>query len=381
MTILLTGGGTGGHITPLLAVARELKRLQPTVRIVYVGERGSALGELTSGHEAIDARYAIWAGKYRRYHGESFMSKLRDVKTLFLNVRDVFYFLAGTVQSWLLLRKIRPDIVLLKGGFVGVPVGLAAAAQGIPFVTHDSDAIPGLANRLVSRWAAMHAVAMAPEQYAYPPAKTQQVGVLVDAHFTEVDAASQAAMKTQVGVPPEAVMLLVTGGSSGAVRLNEALTRIAPTLLQEYPELHIVHQTGKGKHAVYGAYAHDRLHVLEFMHPMYVFTGAADIVVARASANTVAELGVQHKAVIVVPSPFLAGGHQLKNARLLADAHAAVVVSETEEGTDAVALLAAVRTLLNEPAQRAALAQRLHALSRADAAARLAGLLLSLHER
>lgn len=376
MTIVLTGGGTGGHITPLLAVAKELKSLEPGVRIVYIGEQGSAFTELTADNPDIDEVRTVLAGKFRRYHGQSWLTRLLDVKTNLLNIRDLFYFLIGTVQSYLLLKRIKPQAAFLKGGFVGVPVGLAAAACKVPFVTHDSDVIPGLANRLVGRWARLHAVAGAAEEYAYPPAATRQVGVIVESHFSPVGAKQQDAFKQQIGAPTEARILLVTGGSSGAQRINEAIVTIADSLLSDYQDLLIVHQAGKGKSGCYGTYTHPRLEVLEFMRPMYAYTGAADVVVARASANTLAELGTQQKAVIAVPSQYLAGGHQLRNAEWLARHEAALTVVEQGDNLDATELDDAIRQLLDNAKQRQELAANLSTLTIPDAARQLAVILL-----
>lgn len=377
-TIVLSGGGTGGHITPILAVAHELKKQDPTIRTVYIGERGGKFQELTDTHEAIDQTYAIFAGKFRRYHGQSKLRQIFAVRTNLLNIRDLFYFAIGTVQAWFLLAKIKPSTVFLKGGFVGVPVGLSAATRHIPFMTHDSDALPGLANRIVSRWAKLHAVAMPVETYVYPKDKTVQVGVLVESAFQRVTPEIQKDFKQQISVPADKQMLLITGASSGANKVNIAMTKIADKLLQDFPELYIVHQAGKGKAGVYGSYTHERLTVLEFMRPMYVYTGAADVVVARASGNTIAELGTQGKAVIAVPNPELAGGHQTKNADALVRANAAIIVKEDASSTDEQALDAAIRSLLTDKEQAQKLADSLHAITLSGAAAKLASHLLKL---
>lgn len=380
-TIVLTGGGTGGHITPILAVAHELKKKQPDLRIVYIGERDSKFAELTAMHEAIDEVYTIFAGKFRRYHGQSLFTRVFDVKTNLFNIRDLLYFGIGTIQSWFLLGKIKPTAALLKGGFVGVPVGLAAAARKVPFVTHDSDALPGLANRIVSRWAAMHATALPGDEYNYPKDKVMQVGVLLEPHFTEVSEAEQGAFKSQLNLPTDKPLLLITCGSSGAQRINEAVVKNVDKLLADYPDLRIIHQVGKGKQDVYGSYQHDRLVVLEFMRPMYAYTGAADVVVARASANTIAELGAQTKPVIVVASPFLSGGHQLMNAERWEKLDAVVSVPESANATDELRLDGAIRELLSDETKRRALALRLHEITITDAAAKLADILLQLKKQ
>jgi UDP-N-acetylglucosamine--N-acetylmuramyl-(pentapeptide) pyrophosphoryl-undecaprenol N-acetylglucosamine transferase len=375
---VLTGGGTGGHITPIIAVAHELKRLQPDCHIVYIGERGGVFMDLVHESGVIDETRAIWAGKLRRYHGESWLRRLLDVKTNFFNIRDAVHIGLGIVQSWFLLGQLKPDIILLKGGFVGVPVGLAAALRKLAFVTHDSDVQPGLANRMVSKWAACHAVAAPVNEYRYPAEKTIQVGVLVGPQFVPVTDDIQKSYKEQLRVPVEVPLLLITGGSTGAQRLNAAMTKVAPGLLGDYPDLRIIHQTGKGKAGAYAAYVHDRLQVVEFMNPMYVYTGAADIVVSRSGANAVAELGVQGRALIVVPNPLLTEGHQLKNAAQLVAAGAAISISETADATNEAELDDAIRKLLNEPELRKALASQLHAVTIMDAAQRLANVLIKL---
>src|SRR5690606_13564925 len=159
----------GGHISPLLAVAHELKKIEPDARLDYVGERGGKFKRLVLEDTSIDEARFILAGKFRRYHGESWLRRLLDVRTNLLNIRDALYTLIGFCQSvWLLLRR-RPDVVFIKGGYVGVPIGLAAALLKVPFITHDSDAVPGLANRVVGRWARLHATGMPEKFYDYPP--------------------------------------------------------------------------------------------------------------------------------------------------------------------------------------------------------------------
>lgn len=171
----MTGGGSGGHITPILAVAHELKKLAPDTHIIYIGQQGDTFGTVVAEHELIDEVHTIAAGKFRRYHSEG-LKQLLDLKTMWLNLRDGFRVVKGLVQSYRLLGDLKPDMVFCKGGFVGVPVGLSAALRHIPYVTHDSDAIPGLANRVIAKWAALHAVALDPSLYPYPVERTVNVG-------------------------------------------------------------------------------------------------------------------------------------------------------------------------------------------------------------
>lgn len=378
MKVVLTGGGTGGHITPLLAVAHELKRLHPSVQLVYVGEHGGKFAEMTANNPDIDEIYAVFAGKFRRYHGESWLRRFFDVQTNLLNLRDVLYLAIGTVQAIFLMRRLRPDVVLLKGGFVGVPAGLASALWKIPFVTHDSDALPGLANRLVAKWAKYHATAFPADDYNYPKSRVKHVGVLVSHAHKAVSAEQQAAFKREIDVPPTDKLLLVTGGSSGAAKINQGIKAIVRELLQDYPDLYVVHQAGKGNEDLYEGFEHERLRVAGLLFPLYQYTGAADLVVTRAGGNAMAELGVQGRACVIVPNPILTGGHQTKNAKAFAEQGAAVVVEETTLARSIGDFDKIIRELLRDDARRAQLGRALQKMTIPDATQKLAVLLVEV---
>jgi UDP-N-acetylglucosamine--N-acetylmuramyl-(pentapeptide) pyrophosphoryl-undecaprenol N-acetylglucosamine transferase len=375
---MLTGGGTGGHITPLIAVAEELKSIRPEAFIVCVGERGGKFAHLTAQIPCIDQNKTIFAGKFRRYHGESWIQKLMDVGTNLLNARDAILVCVGILQSIVLMRRVNPSVVFLKGGFVGVPIGLAAAFWRIPIVTHDSDALPGLANRIISRWAKIHATGMPAEFYKYPKDKVRHVGVLVGKNYKPVSDGQRIAFRRELGFPEKGRLLFITGGSLGSQRLNAAVQGWMQEILTLHPDLTVVHQVGKGNGELYGSFTHDRLHVLEFLDGMHRYSGAADLIVTRAGANTIAEFGVQGKACIVVPSPFLAGGHQLKNGDFLTKSHAALVIDEAKIVADPSILSEAVEGLLDNPIARVKLSAQLELLAVPDAANRLATLLLEV---
>ena len=382
MTILVSGGGSGGHITPILAVAHELKLLQPDCRVVYVGERGGKFQSLTEGQSDIDEVHSIFAGKFRRYHGESWLKRIIDVYTNLKNLRDALYVGLGYLQSFRLLGKVKPDVVFLKGGYVGLPIGLASATRHIAFVTHDSDALPGLTNRLVARWAAVHATGMPAEYYTYPAESQRYTGVLVGEQFKLVDDDLKLKYRKELKLPVDSVVLVVTGGSLGAERLNAAFGQIVEELLLKYPKLVVIHQVGKGKTGLYEKLDYgDRLVELEFMQGMERYTGSADVVITRAGANTLAELGVQGKACVVVPNPLLTAGHQLKNAEYLVSHQAVLAVGEDTFSNDNSALLSAIEELLNQPAKREELGTKLHSLTKPQAAKELAQILIDAADR
>lgn len=323
------------------------------------------------------------AGKLRRYHGEG-LRQLLDIKTMAKNIRDMAYVVVGLGQSFRLLREIQPSMIFIKGGFVGVPVGLAAAMQHIPYVTHDSDALPGLANRIIARWARIHAVALPKEVYRYPASKTVTVGVPLMHHYRPLKPAEVRAVRKQIGVDPTAKMILVTGGGLGAQRLNDAFARCVPDILERYPDAAIVQIAGRSHETRLRQYykrelpaaVQKRVMVRGFITDMHLYSGAADVVITRAGATSMAEFAAQRKACIIVPNPLLTGGHQLKNAQVLADRKAAVVVSEAKLRIDDRALLPPLVELLDNPQRATQLGKRLGELDTGDSAKRLAMLLL-----
>lgn len=383
MKIVMTGGGSGGHITPILAVAHELKKTHPDTHIIYIGQRGDAFGQIVADNELIDETHIVSAGKLRRYHGEG-LRQLLDIRTLVLNIRDGFRVIAGLWQSYRLLSSLKPDVIFCKGGFVGVPVGLAAAYLHIPYITHDSDAIPGLANRIISRWAAKHAVALEPSLYPYPAEKTVNVGVPVASQYRLVDANEQKRLRAEIGLSGYKQVVLVTGGGLGAARLNHAVVKAAPELLRRFPRLAIVHTTGKQhEQVVTEAYKASlqptdlsRIRVIGYTKELYKYSGAADIVVARGGATNLAELATQAKACIIVPNPLLTGGHQLKNAVAYEQKGAIVSIDEKKLQDNHELLLTALERLLDDPEQQKHLSNQLHAFARDDSVRDLAALLI-----
>ncbi len=383
MTVILTGGGSGGHITPILAVAAELKRLQPKTRVIYIGQTGDKLGDIPAADPSIDEVFTVRAGKFRRYHGEGW-KQLLDLPTLVKNIRDMFYVLIGLHQSRTLLKKLQPDIVFIKGGFVGVPVGLAAARLHIPYITHDSDAIPGLANRIIARWATTHAVALPEEVYTYPSNKTIATGIPLQKDFVPVTAALRKSYRTDITVPESAKLLFIIGGGLGSQRVNRAVSEAVPHLLEEFKDLYVVHVVGRANEADMQQYyqetltpvRQDRVRVFGFIDDVYHYSGAANIVITRAGATNLAEFALQGKACIVIPSPFLTGGHQLKNAQYLAAQGAAQVLDEVELTADPNRLAKQVSKLLRDPTQQRDLGVHLQAFAKPQATRDIARLIL-----
>ncbi len=381
----MTGGGSGGHITPVLAVARELKKIRPDAVIEYISQTGDPLADVAEQDKNIARMYSVRAGKFRRYHGEG-LKQLLDVETLYKNLRDAIFVLVGIVQSYVLLGKLRPDVIFTRGSFVSVPVCLAARLRGIPYITHDSDAIPSLANRIIASGARLHAVAMPKEVYNYPPDKTVTVGVPISDNFRMVAGQELAGLRAQLGLEDATDVLLVTGGGNGAQRINTAAVACVPELLKRYPGLYVVHVAGRlEEQEVRRQYKQElppkeqkRVVVKGFVGNMHQYSAAADVVVTRAGATTMAEFAVQAKACVVVPAPHLTGGHQLKNAQVLADRKAVRLVADATLQDDPHALMPPLTDLFDHPEKIAALGKKLAQLAQPNAAHLLAVVLLEV---
>ncbi len=385
MNIILTGGGSGGHITPVLAVAHELKVQSPDCRVTYIGQKGDDLLDIVQANASVDAVSTIYAGKLRRYSGEGWR-QLLDIKTQFLNIRDVFLTIYGVGQSYFLLGRIRPAVVFTRGGFVSVPVAVAARLRGIPYITHDADTVPSLANRLIARWAAIHAVALPVEVYPYPKEKTVQVGIPAGAAYAPVSEASQAQFRHELELDDYQQIVLVTGGGNGARMLNECAVANTRYLLSIYPDLAIIHFAGRSLEAetaaAYDALdlgkARSRVRVYGFAADFYRYSGAADLIVARGGMGSLTEFALQQKACVIVPSKQLSWN--VKNSRVLAQRGAVVELTE-DQAEQPERLGRTIRDLLDHPEKRIELGRKLATLARPTAAHDLAAIVLQCGER
>ncbi len=385
MKIVMTGGGSGGHITPLMAVAKEIKQQVADAECIYIGQRGDVFGEVVAENAIIDQTFTVQAGKFRRYHGKGWKQFVHP-ETLWLNVRDGFKVIAGIFQAIALIWRIKPDVLFCKGGFVGVPIGLAAAILRVPYVTHDSDAIPGLANRLIARWATCHAVALDIKSYPYPAEKSVSVGVPINNNYHSIDTQEKRAERVRLGLDHYRNIVLVTGGGLGAQRLNEAVIAYAKDILEDLPETCIIHATGQLHEAECSALytklltksQRSQVIVRGFVNNLHEYSAAADIVVARGGATSFAELALQAKPCIIVPNPYLTSGHQIKNAVAYERKHAIVCVQEADLDAEPKLLAKKIIALLSDTKKQASLSHAIASFARPDSTNKLASLLIDV---
>ena len=317
------------------------------------------------------------AGKFRRYHRISWWRQLLDIGTVLQNVRDLFYTFYGVLQSLVLLWRFKPDVVFTKGGFVCVPLGFAAHLLRIPLVIHDSDAHPGLANRILARWATSIGTGSPLEDYNYPKGRAHYVGIPVNRTFRPVTGREQQKLKDLCGLhDTKKPLVVVTGGGLGARNINRAIVAIAPKLLEKAA---IVHITGD---ATYQETIERAPEHVDYIVKPFISTGlaplfgAADVVVSRAGATTMQELAAMAKAVVLVPNPLLTGGHQLKNAAVYDKAGAVMVVDEDRLVVNPLLLQKAIGQLIGDAGKRERLGKRLHDFARPDAAVDMAALIV-----
>jgi UDP-N-acetylglucosamine--N-acetylmuramyl-(pentapeptide) pyrophosphoryl-undecaprenol N-acetylglucosamine transferase len=366
-------------VTPVLAVLAELKRHDPDLKAYLITDHkfGPQAHDIIK-RSPIEVRLKkIYAGKLRRYHKVNIFRQLLDVPTILKNIRDMFLVGVGLIQSIIFFLKVKPDAVFTKGGFVCLPVGLAAKLFRIPLIIHDSDSHPGLTNRLLSRYAAVIGTGAPTKYYPYPAGRTHYVGIPVGRQFRPLTPKQQQACKAELGLHDiTKPLLVVTGGGLGARNINRAVIAIAPQLLDKIAILHI---TGQSNYEAVLETAPEHIDYLikPFLpEGLAVAFGAADIVLTRAGATTLIELAAMAKPTVIVPNPHLTAGHQLKNAAIYEEAEAAVVVQEEDIILDQRVLLKALITLFSNTAKRRAIAKNLHAFAKPDAALDMAALIV-----
>jgi UDP-N-acetylglucosamine--N-acetylmuramyl-(pentapeptide) pyrophosphoryl-undecaprenol N-acetylglucosamine transferase len=288
-------------------------------------------------------------------------------------VGAVFVTAGSTLKARRILKAFEPDVVMGFGAYVSLPLGLAADLARIPLVIHEQNSVPGLANRLMSWWAERIGVTY-PESANHLHGK-ERVVVTGNPVRPQVLAHSRSSGRAALGLEDEALVLLVFGGSRGARHLNEATVDLYPKL-RDVPGLRVLHVAGRDEAPA----VRDRLArvadgtpsgytVLDYLEDMGAAIAAADLVVARAGATSIAEVTALGRAAVLVPYPYATDDHQTRNARGVVEAGAAVLIRDDE--LDAGRYGEAVLGLLHDAAARSEMAAASRALGRPDACARV----------
>jgi UDP-N-acetylglucosamine--N-acetylmuramyl-(pentapeptide) pyrophosphoryl-undecaprenol N-acetylglucosamine transferase len=271
----------------------------------------------------------------------------------------------------------RPDVVFSKGGFVCLPVGVAAHILRIPLVIHDSDAHPGLTSRILARWASVIATGAPLKYYNYPKDRSHYIGIPVMSATKPYSATKQREIKEKLGFNEHEPLVVVTGGGLGATTINQAVVSTLDDLLS-FTSIALIAGRSHVEELTKTVKKHANLQIHGYLSPdsMQELLGAADIVVSRAGATTLLELAALAKPSIIIPNEHLTGGHQIKNAAVYKQAKAIIVIDDAELVSRPLALVDAINaTLLNKQTMKR-LSTNIHEFAKPAAAKDMAKLIV-----
>jgi UDP-N-acetylglucosamine--N-acetylmuramyl-(pentapeptide) pyrophosphoryl-undecaprenol N-acetylglucosamine transferase len=357
VTVLIAGGGTGGHVFPMLAVGDAVKALDDRARVVYVGTprgiEGKAIGE--------------------RAGEELFMLDIAPLRGAGVSgfVKGVARAAGSIPEARALVRKLRPDVAMSVGGYAGGPIALAARLYGVPVALLEPNSVLGLSNRLLTPFAERSYIAFPEAERYLRPSTIRRFGVPLRKAFSPSEyTAKRGSMR-----------ILVLGGSQGAKGINDALPRAVALAVKDGADVTVTHQTGRDRDAdVRAAYAREGLEaratVVPFIDDVADALASADLVVERSGASSLAELCAVGRASILIPFPFAADNHQYRNAKSLEEAGAAIAIAQSDASPERVA--AEIVSLAHDPDRRSRMAAAARALGRPAAARDVALDLLDL---
>lgn len=315
MKVIMTGGGTGGHIYPAIAIADEIKSRHPDAEIIFVGtERGMEKDIVPK------AGYPV---KFITVSGLNRKNPIKLIKTL----KDLNH---GLHEAKQIIKEFKPDLVIGTGGYVCGPVMKTAAGMGIKTYIHEQNAFPGLTNKLLSRGAERVFVAFDDaKKYFKTKKEPVTVGNPVRHAFTEVD---RQAARESLGVKEDEFMVLSFGGSLGAQRINDEMT-VAAERLRDRAGLRIFFVTGKRYYSSIMENAdktNARVTYLQYIDDMPKYLNACDLAITRSGALTVSEITACGRASVMIPSPYVTNNHQYYNAKVVADRGGAILIEEKD---------------------------------------------------
>ncbi len=368
MRFLFTCGGTAGHINPAVAIAGRLRELMPDCEILFIGAEGMMEMQLVP-REGYEIRGVEITNLSRSLSLEGLRHNAKTLKNVAVSIE----------KAHRIIREFGPDAVIGTGGYVCYPVLTAAHRLHIPTLVHESNAVPGLTTRLVSRHVDRVMVGFEESRTQYPdPEKVFVTGTPVRGSFSLF---TKETARSQLGIPNDKPLVVSVWGSLGAAHMNAVIAKMIP-LMRGEPSFRLVHATGsryyKAICAELAETAPDRAEfgadVREYIYDMPRVMAAADLVLCRAGASSLAELCFMGKPAVIVPSPNVTNNHQERNARVLERAGGAKVLLEGE--FDAASLLAMIRGLLSDEKRMASMHEAMLSLAVPDAADRICGVIL-----
>lgn len=357
--IIISGGGTGGHIYPAIAIANALRELRPAVELLFVGAEGKMEME-----KVPKAGFSIVGLPIAGLNRSNWLANLRFPAKL----------VSSLWRARTLLRDFRPDAAVGVGGYASGPLLLAAGLRNVPYLIQEQNSYAGVTNKYLGRDARKICVAYPGMEAFFPEEKIRLTGNPVRKDLLDIASKREAAYR-HFGLEASRKTLLVIGGSQGARTINESLDAGLTALTQAGYQ--VIWQTGKPylEKARQTALGVPGVYVSDFIYEMDLAYAAADVVVSRAGALSVSELCLAGKPAIFVPFPAAAEDHQTKNAQTLVDADAGVLVRDADARQE---LVPAALALLADPARQQTLSQQIRKLARPDAAREIAQEVLTL---
>ncbi|MGV3704233.1 MAG: undecaprenyldiphospho-muramoylpentapeptide beta-N-acetylglucosaminyltransferase [Arcticibacter sp.] len=328
--IIISGGGTGGHIFPAIAIANALKRLDPATEILFVG----ALGRMEM-EKVPAAGYKILGLDIQGFQRNSLLK----------NLKLPFKVIGSLMKARDVIREFKPDAAVGVGGYASGPLLLAAGNMNVPYLIQEQNSYAGMTNKWLGKKAAKVCVAFSGMEQFFPAEKILMTGNPIRREAVDVSGKRAEALES-FGLSADKKTVLVTGGSLGARTLNKSM--LAELALFEKEGVQLIWQTGKYYYKAVleqtAGMAQQNVRIVEFLNRMDLAYAAADVIISRAGAGTIAELCVVAKPVILVPSPNVAEDHQTQNAMALVKQNAAVLITDQEaEGTLASLAVSLIR--------------------------------------
>lgn len=315
--VILSGGGTGGHIYPAIAIANELKLRYPDAKFLFVG--ASDRMEMEKVPQAGYDIKGLWISGIQR-------------KLTFKNLMFPFKLISSLWKANRILRRFKPDVAIGTGGFASGPLLQIANSKGVPTLIQEQNSYPGITNKFLAKKAKKICVAYDNLERFFPQDKIIKTGNPVRQGLLDIDTKRDEAIK-YFDLKPGKVTLLVIGGSLGARRINQLIEKKLDFL--DTQNVQIIWQCGKLYYQQYKICGNIKnVQVHEFLNNMDLAYAAADVVISRAGASSVSELCIVGKPVIFIPSPNVAEDHQTKNAMAVVDKDAAMIIKEEDLDAD-----------------------------------------------
>ncbi len=309
---ILSGGGTGGHIYPAIAIANELKDRFPDAEFLFVGAKDKM--EMQKVPQAGYNIKGLWiAGLQRKLTLQNVLFPIKLINSLW--------------KSRMILQQFKPNVVIGTGGFASGPLLQMANMMDIPTVIQEQNSYPGITNKLLSKKANKICVAYENLERFFPKEKMILTGNPVRQDLIDIESKKEEAIQ-YFNLDANKKTVLVLGGSLGARRVNQLIEKELDTILSQ--DVQVIWQCGKLYFEEYKKYNSQKVQVSAFIDRMDLVYAAADIVISRAGASSVSELCIVGKPVIFIPSPNVAEDHQTKNAKTIVDKKAALMLKETE---------------------------------------------------